>query len=543
MQEILTFKLICISNILKLYEMQRIIFFMVVFSFSTLGFSQSFDIIIKNGTLYTGQTDKPFIQSSIGIIGKKIVKISPKIKGTARKIIDAKGLIVSPGFIDLHAHLEPLTLDPQAKSHVMQGVTTALGGPDGGGPLPLSDYFKELEAIGIGLNVGYLVGHNSVRNEVMGMENRAPTASELEKMKTLIAINMNAGAFGLSTGLKYLPGSFSKVDEVIELSRVAAIFGGIYTSHLREEGLGLLEGVQEAILISREANIPVVLTHHKAIGIPMWGASKHTLAMVDSARRLNLDIMMDQYPYTASFTGIAVLIPAWAMEKTKQLDFASRIADATMRDSIKKGIIFNLLNDRGGGDLKKIQFGQFAWKPELEGKTLYDWAIMEKLEPTMENGADLVIQAQLHQGAGCIFHVISEEDVRRIMQHPMTMIASDGRLSEPGKGHPHPRAYGTFPRVLGHYVREEKVLTLSQALYKMTALPAQRLGLKDRGILKVGYYADITLFNPKSIIDQSTFDKPHQYPKGIPYVLVNGKPVVDQGVYKDVRSGNILRKR
>jgi dihydroorotase/N-acyl-D-amino-acid deacylase len=179
----------------------------------------------------------------------------------------------------------------------------------------------------------------------------------------------------------------------------------------------------------------------------------------------------------------------------------------------------------------------------LEGKTLYDWAIMEKLEPTMENGADLVIQAQLHQGAGCIFHVISEEDVRRIMQHPMTMIASDGRLSEPGKGHPHPRAYGTFPRVLGHYVREEKVLTLSQALYKMTALPAQRLGLKDRGILKVGYYADITLFNPKSIIDQSTFDKPHQYPKGIPYVLVNGKPVVDQGVYKDVRSGNILRKR
>lgn len=203
----------------------------------------------------------------------------------------------------------------------MQGVTTALGGPDGGGPLPLSDYFKELESLGIGLNVGYLVGHNSVRNEVMGMENRVPTSAELEKMKELMAVNMKSGAFGISTGLKYLPGSFSKVEEVIELSKVVANLGGIYTSHLREEGLGLIEGVQEAILISREANIPVVLTHHKAIGIPMWGASKLTLALVDSARKANLDIMMDQYPYTASYTNIGVLIPAWALEKIKILIF------------------------------------------------------------------------------------------------------------------------------------------------------------------------------------------------------------------------------
>jgi dihydroorotase/N-acyl-D-amino-acid deacylase len=407
----------------------------------------------------------------------------------------------------------------------------------------LADYFKELEAIGIGMNVGYLVGHNSVRNEVMGMENRDPSMEELVKMKGLIEANMKAGAYGISTGLKYLPGSFSKVDEVIELSKVASKYRGIYTSHLREEGLGLVEGVQEAILISREANIPVVLTHHKAIGIPMWGASKLTLALVDSARKMNLDIMMDQYPYTASFTGIGVLIPAWALEKNKSIDFAARISDPILRDSIRKGIIFNLLNDRGGGDLKKIQFGQFGWKPHLEGKTLYDWAVLEKLEPNMENGADLVIQAQLHQGAGCIFHVISEEDVRRIMQHPMTMIASDGRLSEPGKGHPHPRAYGTFPRVLGHYVREEKVITLSQALYKMTILPAQRMGLKDRGLLKVGNYADITIFNPKTIKDKSTFENPHQYPIGIPYVIINGKVAVDNFVYKDLKAGMVLKKQ
>jgi len=523
--------------------MARIIFISLIFFCLEKGFSQTYDLIIKNGTLYTGSGSKAFIQASIAIKGNRIVKIAPKIKSFSKRIIDAKGHIVSPGFIDLHAHLEPLTLDPEAKSHVMQGVTTALGGPDGGGPLPLADYFKELEALGIGMNVGYLVGHNSVRNEIMGMENRAPTDDEMEKMKLLIDANMKAGAFGISTGLKYLPGSFSNVDEVIELSKIASKNGGIYTSHLREEGLGLIDGVKEAILISREANIPVVLTHHKAIGIPMWGASKLTLALVDSARKMNLDIMMDQYPYTASVTGIGVLIPAWALEKNKSIDFAARISDPILRDSIRKGIVFNLLNDRGGGDLKKIQFGQFGWKPHLEGKTLYDWAILEKLEPNMENGADLVIQAQLHQGAGCIFHVISEEDVRRIMQHPMTMIASDGRLSEPGKGHPHPRAYGTFPRILGHYAREEKVITLSQALYKMTYLPAQRMGLKDRGLLKVGNFADITIFNPKTIKDKSTFENPHQYPIGIPFVLVNGKVVVDHGVYKDLRAGMVLKKQ
>lgn len=522
--------------------MKQIIYLSLFLSFAKASFSQTFDLIVKNGTLFMASSNKPFIQASVAIKGGKIVKIAPRIRGTAKRIIDAGGLIVSPGFIDLHAHLEPLTLDPEAKSHVMQGVTTALGGPDGGGPLPLSVYFKELESLGLGLNVAYLVGHNSVRNEVMGMENRAPTSDELERMKGLIDENMKAGAFGMSTGLKYLPGSFSKVEEVIELSKVVANQGGIYTSHLREEGLGLIEGVQEAILISREASIPVVLTHHKAIGIPMWGASKITLAMVDSARKANLDIMMDQYPYTASYTNLGVLIPAWALEKNKSIDFSSRVADPMLRDSIRKGIMFNLLNDRGGGDLKRIQFGQFSWKPELEGKTLHDWAIQEKLEPTMENGADLVIQAQLHQGAGCIFHVISEEDVRRIMQHPMTMIASDGRLSVPGKGHPHPRAYGTFPRVLGHYVREEKVLTLSQALYKMTALPAQRMGLKDRGALKVGHYADITMFNPQTINDQSTFENPHQYPLGISYVLINGKIMVDQGFYKDLRAGVVLKR-
>lgn len=504
--------------------------------------AQRYDVLIRDGDVFDGQ-GPGFQQMDIAIKGERIARMAPHIRAKARRVINAQGLVVSPGFIDLHAHLEPLTLDPQAQSHLRQGVTTALGGPDGGGPLRIGSYLDTLQALGIGLNVGYLIGHNTVRNHVMGLVNRAPDAAELQEMGQWIEKAMSDGAFGISTGLKYLPGTYAKLDEVVALSRIAARNGGIYTSHLREEGLGLLEGVAEAIQIAEQAAIPVVLTHHKAIGIQMWGASVKTLAMVDAARERGLDVMIDQYPYTASFTGISVLIPSWALEGNPVQEFAKRYDDPVLRDSIRKGIIFNLLNDRGGGDLRRIQFGSFDWKPELNGKTLHDWALLEGLEPSVENGAELVIQAQIHRGAGCIFHAISEEDVRRIMQHPQTMVASDGRLSQPGKDHPHPRAYGTFPRVLGHYVREEKVLSLDQALFKMTGQPARRMGLTDRGFLRKGYYADLTLFNPDTIRDKSTFEGPHQYPEGIPFVLVNGQIVVDEGVYRDVRAGQPLRKK
>ena len=514
----------------------------LLFAICTLsfGYAQDYDLLIRNGLVYDGSGSAP-VRADVAVSAGEIVALAPDLSGTARREIDAANLAVSPGFIDIHAHLEPLPLYPTAESHVRQGVTTALGGPDGGGPLRVGAYLDSLAATGIGLNVAYLIGHNTVRNQVMGLVDRAPTAEELAEMQGLIAAGMEDGAFGISTGLKYLPGAYAELDEVVALSAVAARYGGIYTSHLREEGLGLIEGVAEAITIAERAEIPVVLTHHKVVGHPMWGSSVRTLAMVDSARRIGLDVMIDQYPYTASHTGISILIPAWAMEGGRYAAFAERCQNPVLRDSIKRGIVFNLINDRGGNDLRRVLFSRFAWKPELEGKTLYDWALAEGLEPTIENGAELVIEAQLHRGANCIFHAMDEADVRRILRHPFTMVGSDGRLSQLGQGHPHPRAYGTFPRVLGHYSRDEGVLDLATAIYKMTGLPARRLGLTDRGLLRVGSRADITIFDPATVEDQATFEAPHQYPSGIPYVIVNGVITVEEGTYRDVRAGVILR--
>jgi len=508
--------------------------------FTACSEQESYDLVIRNGAVYDG-LGTPAIRQDIAIKGDKIVKIGPKLAGVGFKEIEAEGLAISPGFIDVHTHAEPLPLMPQAESHLRQGVTTSLGGPDGGCPLPIGAYLDSLAEQTIGINIAYLVGHNTVRNHVMGLENRAPTTSELEEMKGWIGRSMLEGAFGISTGLKYLPGTYAKLDEVVALSKIAADKGGFYTSHLREEGLGLLEGVGEAIQIAEQASIPVVLTHHKVVGAPMWGASTKTLNMVDEARAQGLDVMIDQYPYTASFTSLSILIPAWSMADDRYKGFAKRCEDPVLRDSIKRGIVFNLINDRGGNDLRRVQFSRFDWKPEFDGKTLYDWAIAEGLEPTMENGAELIIQAQIHRGARCIFHAMNEEDVIRIMQHPQTMVASDGRYTAMGKGHPHPRNYGTFPRVLGHFVREKQVLTLAEAIRKMTSLPAKLLGLEDRGVLREGNYADITIFDPATINDVGTFTDPHHYPIGIRMVIVNGQVTVKDETYQDVRAGRVLR--
>lgn len=504
--------------------------------------AERYDVLIRGGTVVDG-TGSPRYQADVALRGDRIVRVSrtPLDPRSAGVVIEATGRIVAPGFIDMHAHLDPLLRLPDAESHVRQGVTLALGNPDGGGALPLKPYLDSAQRAGLGMNVAFLIGHNSIRARVMGLENRAPTPAELARMQALVDEGMSDGAFGLSTGLRYIPGYYSKTDEVVALATVAAARGGIYTSHLREEGLGLFDGVGEAITIGREARIPIVLTHHKAVGRQMWGQSVRTLAMVDSARRAGIDVMIDQYPYTASQTSLSVLIPPWALANGDSA-LARRMKDPVLRDSIIRGVIEFLLNDRGGGDLKRVQFGRVRWKPDLEGRTLHDWAVERGIAPTPEAAAPLVVEGELSGGASMIYHVIDEGDVRRIMAHPQTMIASDGRLTKPGEGQPHPRAYGTFPRVLGRYVRELGVLTLEQGVHKMTGMPAARLGLADYGVVREGATANLVVFDAATVADQATFTSPHQYPVGISDVLVNGARVVVNGAMTSARPGRVLRK-
>lgn len=501
--------------------------------------NQPYDIVIKGGNVNVGDGSS-FAKTDIGINADTIAFIGRIDASNSNKIINAKGLAVTPGFIDMHGHMDPIFKYPDAKSHVTQGVTLALGGPDGGGFWPFGEYLDSLSRQPLGMNLAYLTGHNTIRRHVMSMDDRAPTSQELMKMKEMVETAMKEGAFGISTGLKYLPGAFSTVDEVIALSQSASKYGGIYTSHLREEGLGLIEGIEEAIQIGKEANIPIVLTHHKVVGMPMWGSSVKTLAMVDSARTDGIDVMIDQYPYDATYTGISVLIPAWS-RAGGQNEFIKRVSDEKLKEKILDEIEFNIINDRGGGDIERVQLSNTPWDPSLSGKTLKYWAEREGMEPTPRNGAELVLRAQVEGGGTAIYHALDEEDLIRIMQHPQTMIGSDGRLTAPGDAWPHPRWYGTFPRVLGRYVREKGAIDLSVAINKMTSMPADRLNLAKRGRLKIGNYADITIFNPNTIIDKSTFLNPHQYSEGVEYVLVNGVITIEDGIFTENRGGRVLR--
>lgn len=500
-----------------------------------------YDLLIAGGRVLDG-TGAPAFRADIAVKGDRIVAVSRTAipRGRSAKVLNATGHIVSPGFIDLHAHNEPIFRFPDAQSRVRQGVTTTLGGPDGGGPSPFGDYLARAEKLPLGINIGWLVGFGSIRQAVLGQSPRAPNPEELARMQRLVGEAMHEGAYGISTGLFYVPQTYAATEEVVAVSKVAADSGGFYTSHLRKEGLGALEGVAEAIRIGREARIPVVLTHHKVIGKAMWGKSNQTLALMDSARAAGQDVMADQYPYTASSTGFNVLVPAWSMADGDTA-FARRVKDPVLRDSVIKGIIDILENDRGGGDLRRPQFASVSWKPDLNGRTLYDWAVERGVPTTNEGAAPLVIEGVLNGGASMVFHIMDERDVQRIMRHPWTAIASDGSISEPGPTVPHPRNYGTYPRVLGRYVRELKVLTLPEAVRKMTSLPAARMGLTDRGRLAVGMMADLVVFDPNTVADRATFTQPHQYPAGIPHVVVNGQVEVENGAMTSARAGRVLR--
>jgi len=514
---------------------------LIIISFIFVGCSKNeFDIIISNGTIVDGSGQGSY-QADIGIVDDRIVKIADLSESKSVHIINAENLIVSPGFIDSHTHAIRGIFDvPTAESSLLQGVTTLTDGNDGTSPFPIKEHYQKIENTRISPNWAVFVGQGTIRQEVMGLENRDPTASELSKMKLMVKEAMEEGALGISTGLFYVPGSFSSTREVIELSKVASHYGGIYISHMREEAVDVLKSINETINIGIKAKIPVQITHHKIIGKENWGLSKETLKLVDNAIKGGVQVSIDQYPYTASQTSIRALIPQWA-QAGGRIDLLQRIDDPKTRKLIVDEIIERILFDRGGGHPKNIFISKSSWNTSLEGKNLAELCIERDLEPSPYNAAMVVFDIIKGGGASAVYHAINSDDVDLIMQHPMTSIASDGPITVFGVGSPHPRTYGTFARVLGSYVRERNILSLEEAVRKMTSLPAQILSIKQRGLIKEGYYADIAIFDPKTILDKATFEDPHQYAVGVISVIVNGEIVIDQGVHNGNKPGRVLR--
>jgi dihydroorotase/N-acyl-D-amino-acid deacylase len=505
-----------------------------------------YDAILEGGTVYSGDGGEG-VAADLAISGDRIAAVGDLSAAAARIRLDVSGLAVTPGFIDIHSHAVRDTVEesgifrwPDAESYIRQGVTTAIGGPDGGSWYPVEELLTMLEEKPASINFGTFVGHNTVRKLAMGRADRAPTVDEMQAMKDMVRQAMLDGAYGLSSGLKYIPGAYSETGEVIELARVAGESGGIYITHMREEGVGLLESVQETIRIAEEAGLPGQITHHKAMGAKMWGKSVDSLALVNAANERGLDISSDQYPYAASSTGIDVLFPAWSLAGDRETRLA-RLRDEETRARIKSGIIENLKYDRGGNDVSRVAIASCQWDPSLNGKNLAEILGERGLEANMENAAELVMEIGEKGGCKAVYHAMSEEDVDNIMRHPKTMIASDGGIFMPTEDVPHPRYYGTFARVLGLYVRERGVLDFSTAIMKMTRMPADRIGLSDRGRIEAGAVADIAVLDPEVVADRATFDQPHQFSVGFRHVIVNGVPVLLNGEMTGARPGRVLR--
>ena len=501
--------------------------------------AQTYDLLIRGGTVVDG-TGAPRFQGDVAILDGRIARIDAEIDPEeARTVIDAAGQVVSPGFIDNHAHVQQTIAEyPLAENFLRQGITTLIASLHSGDqPWPLDEFASGLETAP---NVGFFAGHSWTRKQVLGMENRDPTSGELEEMKALVDQTMRQGALGLSTGLLYVPANFAKTEEVIELAKVAAAHGGIYVSHMRNEASGLLESVAEVIRIAREAGIPAQINHHKAAGAAQWGWSEKTLAMIDSANAAGLSVVHDLYPYAASSTGSSILFPQWALAGGSEA-FAERVADTDTRARMEEDMRSIFTTDRVGSDISRIQFRVLPSDQSYNGKTLADYAADRGLPNDLETGIDLAIELQLQGGFSAIYHAMDDGDVIRIMQHPLAMIETDGDAVGYGIGYPHPRSYGAFARVLGHYVRELEVLTLEEAVQKMTSMPARWLGRTDMGVLAEGMRADIAVFDPEVIADRATYADPHQYSIGVTNLLVNGIPVIREGGLTGHKPGRWIR--
>jgi len=518
----------------------RCAFLTSVLLFSPL-FAQTpaFDLVIAGGRIVDG-AGNPWYYGDVGIKGDSIAAIGNLSRAAATRRLDATGMVVAPGFIDIHTHARRgIFLDPAATNYIRQGVTTLMEGPDGSSPLPIAPFLEKVGAAHIAPNFGTFAGQGSIRQAVMGLVNRPATPEEIEKMRQITRQAMLDGAFGVTTGLFYVPGNFTPTEEVIEIEKVAGAMGGMHHSHMRDEAAGVLDSVRETIRIGEEGHMPTQVTHHKIIGKENWGKSVETIKLVEEARARGVDVTIDQYPYTASSTGTASLIPQWAQEGGQKA-LVERLDAPATRAKIKAAVIERIQFDRGGGDPANVVMANCSWDKSLAGKNLAQITKMRGRAVNFENAAETLLEIQHSGGCQGIFHAISEEDVERIMKYPFTMVASDGEIPQFGVGSPHPRSYGTFTRVLARYVREKHVITLEDAIHKMSGLPAERLKLFDRGLIRPGMKADIAVFDPAKVEDKATYEKPHQYAVGYKYVLVNGQVVVENDTVTKARPGRIL---
>jgi len=501
--------------------------------------AQPYDVIIRNGRVLDGDGN-PWFRADVGIRGDRIAAVGDLHGARAAREIDASGLYVAPGFIDTHTHYGPglatAALAP-AQPQLAEGITTAFVNPDGGGSLDIAAQRLALQKAGIAINVGQMVPHGTVREAVLGQADRHPSAAELDRMRALVRTGMQEGAWGLSSGPFYVPQTYADTQEFVEMAKVAAGFGGMYQSHIRDESnynIGVLAGVEEVITVAREARLPSIVTHIKAMGPDVAGFSTAIALRIERARAEGLEVWADQYPYTASSTSLsAALMPAWA-SAGGTAELRKRLADPPTRARIRTEMAGNLKR-RGGAT--KMQFRRYAQDPSIEGRTLDAVARDRNLDPL-----DFALSVFERGDIGIVSFAIEEADMRLFLQKPWVMTASDGDLVPFGQGVPHPRAYGTFPRKIQRFAVDEAVITLEYAIRSMTTLPARVFRIPDRGEIRPGAMADVVVFDLSRVKDRATFSEPHQLSEGMVHVFVNGKAAVSDGKFTSERAGRVLRR-
>ncbi len=499
---------------------------------------ETYDLVIINARIIDG-TGNPWFRGSIAIKDGRIVRVGRFDKAETKFVIDAKNQIVAPGFIDVHAHVEDIYGNPTAENFVRMGVTSLVTGNCGGSATDIREFLGHLKEKPLAVNLATLIGHNSVRSKAMGLDNRPPTADEQVKMNAIVEQGMKDGAVGLSTGLIYVPGTFAKTEEVVELAKVASRYGGTYASHIRDEGNEVVAAINEAINIGEQANMPVEISHFKISAKALWGQTPMTLGLVKAARDRGMTVTVDQYAYPASSTSLDVRLPNWAVAGGRE-EGKKRLADPATRKKITEEM---------KQDLKKKKFKDYSFayvasfraSPEFNGKNIAEITKMVKGNSKLDAQIEQIFDMYEKGGASMVYQVMSEDDVKTIMREPFTMIASDSGVRQFGAGVPHPRGYGNNARVLGRYVREMKILTLEDAIRKMTSLPAQTFNLRDRGQIREGFAADLVIFDETKVTDKATFDQPHQYAVGFSTVIVNGEVIFDGTKMTGAMPGQPLR--